>query len=65
MEALPESAVWIDLLEPTREEEKLAERLIGQNIPTRAEMLEIEPSSRLYERGGAMVMTLSALHWPS
>ncbi len=62
---LPESAVWIDLLEPTREEEKLAERLIGQNIPTRAEMLEIEPSSRLYERGGAMVMTLSALYWPS
>lgn len=60
--AAVESAIWIDLLEPTKEEEKLAERLIGQNIPTRAEMLEIEPSSRLYERDGATFMTLSVLY---
>lgn len=55
-------AVWIDLLEPTMEEEALAEKLIGANIPTREEMLEIEPSSRLYERSGAAFMTMSVLY---
>lgn len=61
-DALPASAVWIDLFEPTRDEEKLAEKLLGRNIPTREEMLEIEPSSRLYERDGLTVMTMSALY---
>lgn len=56
------SAVWIDLIEPTKEEEALAEQLIGQNIPTRAEMQEIEPSSRLYEKNGALFMTMSVLY---
>ena len=56
------SAVWIDLLEPTREEEALAETLLGQNIPTRAEMQEIEPSSRLYEKDGAIFLTMSVLY---
>ena len=58
---LPTKAVWIDLFEPTKDEEKFAEKLLGQNIPTRAEMLEIEPSSRLYERDGVTVMTMSVL----
>lgn len=56
------TAVWIDLLEPTKEEERWTEQLIGHNVPTREEMLEIEPSSRLYERDGAMFMTLSVLY---
>jgi magnesium transporter len=55
-------AVWIDLLEPTKEEETWTEQLIGQNVPTREEMLEIEPSSRLYERNGVMFMTMSVLY---
>ena len=55
-------AVWIDLLEPTREEEQLVERLIGTNVPTREEMQEIEPSSRLYQRNGATFMTVSVLY---
>lgn len=55
-------AVWIDLLEPSGEEEAWAEKLTGQNIPTREEMLEIEPSSRLYEKGGAAFMTMSVLY---
>ncbi len=56
------NAVWIDLLEPTREEEALAEKIIGTNIPTRAEMLEIEPSSRLYEKDGVTFMTMSVIY---
>ena len=59
---IPEGTLWADLLNPTREEEKLAEKALGQNVPTREEMLEIEPSSRLYERKGATFMTVSVLH---
>jgi magnesium transporter len=62
LEAIPEGARWIDLLNPSREEEKLVERLLGQNVPTREEMAEIEPSSRLYERQGAIFLTSSVLH---
>ena len=57
-----DNAVWLDLLDPTRDEEKLAEQVIGTNVPTRKEMQEIEPSSRLYERGGAAFMTMSVLY---
>ena len=59
---LPSRAIWVDLLNPTKEEEQIAEGIIGFNIPTRAEMLEIEPSSRLFERNGVTVMTFWALH---
>ena len=58
---IPPSATWIDLEEPTHEEEKLVEKLIGHNVPTEQELAEIEPSSRLFERDGALYMTLSAL----
>ena len=58
---IPDDATWIDLEEPTKEEEKLVERCIGVNVPTQAEMAEIEPSSRLYEKNGALYMTVSAL----
>jgi len=60
-ERIPDEAAWIDLEEPTKEEEKLVERCIGVNVPTQAEMSEIEPSSRLYEKNGALYMTISAL----
>ncbi|MEO6198743.1 MAG: magnesium transporter CorA family protein [Sphingomicrobium sp.] len=58
---IPDQASWIDLLSPTREEEALVERCIGVGVPTKADLTEIEPSSRLYERGGALYMTISAL----
>lgn len=60
-ERIPDEATWIDLEEPTRDEEKLVERCIEVNVPTQAEMSEIEPSSRLYEKNGALYMTVSAL----
>jgi magnesium transporter len=60
--ALPEGAIWIDLFQPTREEEALAEKLIGANIPTREELSEIEPSSRLYHKRGMTFLTMSVLY---
>jgi len=59
--AIPPGATWIDLEQPTRDEEKLVERAVGFDVPTREEMKEIEPSSRLFERGEAIYMTLSTL----
>ena len=58
---IPEDATWIDLESPSREEEGLVERCLGLDIPTRADLEEIEPSSRLYEQDGALYMTVSAL----
>lgn len=60
-QAIPQGATWIDLEQPTAEEEALVERCLGLDVPTREEMVEIEPSSRLYESGGALYMTISAL----
>jgi magnesium transporter len=60
--SLPEGAIWVDLFEPTHEEEALAEKLVGSNIPTREELSEIEPSSRLYQRNGTAYLTMSVLH---
>ncbi|HTP40609.1 MAG TPA: magnesium transporter CorA family protein [Steroidobacteraceae bacterium] len=58
---LPEEAVWLDLLEPTLEEEKLVEQRLGLDIPTREEMRDIESSSRLYEEGGALYLTATVV----
>src|SRR5262245_51848306 len=55
--SIPDSAVWIDLLEPTPEEEKLVEAALRVDVPTREEMKEIEASNRLYEDNGALYMT--------
>lgn len=54
---VPETALWLDLLEPTQEEEKAVEALLGIDVPTREEMKEIETSNRLYEDNGALYMT--------
>ena len=60
-QSIPEDAAWIDLEEPTNEEEQLVERCIKVDVPTQDEMAEIEPSSRLYEKNGALYMTFSVL----
>jgi magnesium transporter len=54
---LPEGAVWIDMLNPSREEELFIETATGIGVPTIEEMDEIETSSRLYEEDGAIYMT--------
>lgn len=58
---VPADAVWIDLLEPTREQEQAVESFIGMEIPTREEMSEIEVSNRLYDENGALFMTATML----
>jgi magnesium transporter len=58
---IPEEAIWLDLLEPTGEEEKLVEARLGVDVPTREEMREIESSSRLYEEAGALYLTATVV----
>jgi magnesium transporter len=59
--ALPDEAVWIDLVSPTTPEDKLVEELLGVAVPTREEMQEIEVSSRLYVENGARYMTATLM----
>ncbi|HEY5167492.1 MAG TPA: magnesium transporter CorA family protein [Pseudolabrys sp.] len=59
--APPEAAVWIDLVTPTVQEDKLVEQLLGIAVPTREEMQEIEVSSRLYVENGARYMTATLM----
>ena len=60
-EAPPEAAVWIDLVAPTAQEDRLIEQLLGIAVPTREEMQEIEVSSRLYVENGARFMTATLM----
>src|SRR5689334_19321874 len=58
---LPESAVWVDLFNPTPAEDKAVEKLAGIAVPTRDEMQKIEISSRLYIANGARYMTATLM----
>ncbi|MCD7059473.1 magnesium transporter CorA family protein [Pelagibacterium xiamenense] len=51
------TTVWVDLHAPSREEEVAVENGLGLSVPTRADMEEIEVSSRLYAEDGNYFMT--------
>jgi magnesium transporter len=59
--SLLDEAVWIDLVAPTVQEDKQVEALLGIEVPTRAEMQEIEVSSRLYVENGGRYMTATLM----
>lgn len=59
--SLPYNTLWLDLFHPTKEEERLIEKWLSVEVPTREEMQEIEVSSRLYVEKGALVMNLPIL----
>ncbi len=59
--SLPDDAVWIELVNPTRAEELAVESAVGVDLPTREEMAEIEVSSRLYQEQGATFMIATVL----
>lgn len=49
--------LWIDLLNPTREEDAAVEAALKLSVPTREEMQELEASSRVYRENGATYLT--------
>ncbi|MFP3701322.1 hypothetical protein SB758_38210, partial [Burkholderia sp. SIMBA_013] len=56
-EQIPDDVVWIDLVNPDRAEEHHVEKLLGLHLPTREDLKDIEPSSRLYMEDGNVFMT--------
>lgn len=60
-EPIPDDVLWIDLIEPSREEDRLVEDHLNITIPTREEMSDIEPSELLYTENNARYMTARVL----
>lgn len=56
-----ESAVWIDLDNPTDDEEKVVESLLGIDVPIPAERAAFEDSARFYQENGALFTTATLL----
>ncbi len=61
LDLMPAGSTWIDLDRPTKEEEGAVERQLGLDLPTADEMLDIEPSSRLYKENGALYLTANVV----
>jgi len=59
--AIPPDALWIDLFTPTAEERRVVNAMLAMELPTRADMEEIEVSSRLYQEDGGVFMTAIVL----
>ncbi|OUJ06587.1 magnesium transporter CorA family protein [Acetobacter malorum] len=60
-EADAHGVAWIDLLNPTPEEQDLAARICGQPLPTLDDLNEIESSSRISVRNGAAFLSTPLL----
>lgn len=54
---ISDDAVWIDLIRPSKDEEKIVETHLGIGIPTVEEQQDLEPSEILYIEEGARYMT--------
>lgn len=61
-QALEADSLWLDLINPDLAEEALVEKLLGIPLPTREDLKDIEPSSRLYVEEGGVYMT-GSLVW--
>ncbi|XUY27282.1 magnesium transporter CorA family protein [Agrobacterium sp. rho-8.1] len=59
---ISDDIVWVDLVNPTRDEEIKVEKLLGVELPTREDLKDIEPSSRLFMEEGNVFMT-GSLVW--
>jgi magnesium transporter len=55
--SLPENVAWIDLLNPEPEEVAFVERTTGLHVPAIEDLSEIESSSRLRSRNGAIYLS--------
>ena len=61
---LPSRNIWIDLISPSADEIAEVQKHLSIEIPSRAEMQEIEATSRLYQEKGAYFMTATAVSSP-
>jgi magnesium transporter len=54
-------SVWIDMIEPSKEEELAVEAILGVEVPTPEEMREVESSSQIYRERDATIMTIRVM----
>ena len=54
---IPATSLWIDLLNPSLDERRAVDKFLHMELPTRADMEEIEISSRLYQEDDGVFMT--------
>lgn len=59
---LPAEVVWIDLVRPDEAEVELVEYMTGLDMPSLAELSEIESSSRLRAEDGVLYLSAPLLH---
>ncbi|HYZ63659.1 MAG TPA: magnesium transporter CorA family protein [Acetobacteraceae bacterium] len=57
-EAPLHNAVWLDLKNPTDEERAAAERATGLMVPSKADLAEVESSSRLGREGDTLYLSM-------
>jgi magnesium transporter len=57
------AAVWIDLLRATQDEVERVQQATGLRVPSEADVSEIESSSRLATRGGALYLTMPLIRF--
>jgi len=58
---LPRETIWLDLLRPSSDEERLVETFLGIDVPTAQEIEEIEDSSRFYQKDSSTYLTVALL----
>jgi len=58
---LPRETIWLDLLQPSPEDERIIENFLGVEVPTEQEIEEIEDSSRFYQKNDSIYLTVSIL----
>jgi magnesium transporter len=56
-----QDAIWVDLLNPTSDEERSVESLLGIEIPDEASLSEIEASSRMISQHGNLYLSSPAV----
>ncbi len=63
-EAIPEGSVWIDLIEPTHDEDQRVEDYVGAPIPSRSDPDYSEPPEAHYAENGVRYLHASVLSEP-
>ena len=59
---LPDGTVWVDLIDPSDEEDARVERATGLVLPRAQQLAEIETSSRLVAEGDVLLMSTPVLY---
>ncbi|MFQ3306862.1 MAG: magnesium transporter [Candidatus Midichloriaceae bacterium] len=60
-DSLPKNTIWIDLIEPEKEEEKYIEKILNIEAPTEEEMEKFEVISPFYMENDVDYMTVTVL----